>query len=287
MSELGPFFLGIGAQKSGTSWLADYLGKRPEVAIPPFKEVHYWTAKYTRYLRGALLDPRRLPRKELPAVARQMMRNPTQSLSIAGAYLSMLAGNDGGYRRYLQQCGAQASIFGEITPAYSTLPPEAFRAIEACLDSPRYILLLRNPADRFISQIYHEAKRRPAILDEAPDALLGRAGFALRSDYATTLAVCRELIPAERLLVIFYEHLFDPERGQAECDRICKFLGLAPTPADLGRRVNARTVKPKTFDRVVIRAGLERQYRAVGSHFGADLPTSWQADLDALDQVAR
>jgi hypothetical protein len=37
-------FLGIGAQKSGTTWLADNLGRHPEVFLAPEKELHYWNA---------------------------------------------------------------------------------------------------------------------------------------------------------------------------------------------------------------------------------------------------
>lgn len=34
------FFLGIGAAKSGTSWLYDYLTSHPDVAPGPIKEMH-------------------------------------------------------------------------------------------------------------------------------------------------------------------------------------------------------------------------------------------------------
>ena len=35
-------FLGIGAQKSGTSWLYEVLRRHPEVRFPGVKEVHFW-----------------------------------------------------------------------------------------------------------------------------------------------------------------------------------------------------------------------------------------------------
>ena len=35
-------FLGIGAQKCGTTWLYDTLAKHPEISFPAGKEVHYW-----------------------------------------------------------------------------------------------------------------------------------------------------------------------------------------------------------------------------------------------------
>ncbi|MFO1243423.1 MAG: sulfotransferase domain-containing protein [Rickettsiales bacterium] len=35
-------FLGIGAQKTGTTWLAEMLSLHPDVAFPAGKEVHFW-----------------------------------------------------------------------------------------------------------------------------------------------------------------------------------------------------------------------------------------------------
>ncbi|MGE0717901.1 MAG: sulfotransferase [Alphaproteobacteria bacterium] len=37
-----PDFLGIGAQKAGTSWLFEMLSGHPEIAFPAGKEVHFW-----------------------------------------------------------------------------------------------------------------------------------------------------------------------------------------------------------------------------------------------------
>jgi hypothetical protein len=35
-------FLGIGAQKGGTTWLYRQLLRHPQVAFPRGKELHYW-----------------------------------------------------------------------------------------------------------------------------------------------------------------------------------------------------------------------------------------------------
>lgn len=43
-------FLGIGAQKSGTSWLYENLKRHPGVFIPDFKEIHYWDTHHRRGL---------------------------------------------------------------------------------------------------------------------------------------------------------------------------------------------------------------------------------------------
>jgi len=39
-------FLGIGAQKAGTTWLYQMLARHPAVSFPGGKEVHFWDLKY-------------------------------------------------------------------------------------------------------------------------------------------------------------------------------------------------------------------------------------------------
>jgi len=36
-------FLGIGAQKCGTTWLYAMLSKHPDIAFPGGKEIHFWS----------------------------------------------------------------------------------------------------------------------------------------------------------------------------------------------------------------------------------------------------
>ncbi|MCP5022399.1 MAG: sulfotransferase domain-containing protein [bacterium] len=43
-----PDFLGIGAQKAGTTWLHENLSRHPEVFLPKAKELHFFDANYHR-----------------------------------------------------------------------------------------------------------------------------------------------------------------------------------------------------------------------------------------------
>lgn len=47
-------FLGIGAQKAGTTWLYEQLRRHPQLAFPMGKEVHFWDAYYDRGLEWYL-----------------------------------------------------------------------------------------------------------------------------------------------------------------------------------------------------------------------------------------
>ena len=45
-------FLGIGAQKSATSWLYNTLLKHPNIAFPGGKEVHFWDSRSGRNIES-------------------------------------------------------------------------------------------------------------------------------------------------------------------------------------------------------------------------------------------
>ncbi|MGO1118058.1 sulfotransferase [Rhodovibrionaceae bacterium A322] len=52
-------FIGIGAQKAGTTWLFEQLSKHPQVAFPGGKEVHFWDQHYekgTAWYQGLFSD---------------------------------------------------------------------------------------------------------------------------------------------------------------------------------------------------------------------------------------
>ncbi len=50
-------FLGIGAQKAGTTWLYTMLSQHPDISFPSRKELHYWNRQYpakpyTEYMKN-------------------------------------------------------------------------------------------------------------------------------------------------------------------------------------------------------------------------------------------
>lgn len=49
-------FLGIGAQKAGTTWLHSMLSQHPQLYLPEAKELHYWDKQYPQAPVQAYLD---------------------------------------------------------------------------------------------------------------------------------------------------------------------------------------------------------------------------------------
>jgi len=87
--------------------------------------------------------------------------------------------------------------------------------------------------------------------------------------------------------VIFYETLFDPKTGQATCDEVCDFLGIARHPADFGKEVNVGdSWSEDKFDRPAVVRALAEDYRLFAQKYAGVLPRSWRRDLDLLTEAA-
>jgi hypothetical protein len=199
-----PDFLVIGAQKAGTTTLHELLRRHPDVFLPACKEVHYFSLHADR-----------------PA---------------------------GWYSAHFRQARGGARC-GEATPYY-LFHPEAPGRIRRLLPKVRLVVLLRDPVERALSQYFHARRHGFEMLGleaalEAEAARLEGAEHELstpgathyshqkhsymsRSRYERQLEPYRTLFPAEQLLVLKSEDLFNhPERGWHQ---LLEFLGLGPHP---------------------------------------------------------
>ena len=199
-----PDFLGVGAQKGGTTTLQRLLEQHPGAYLPAAKELHYFSLHLARgqaWYRQAF------------AAARPE-----------------------------QRCG-------EITPYY-LFHPAAPARIQALLPQARLIVLLRDPVERALSQVFHsrrlgleplgleQALAAEALRLEGAEAVLAAAdgrhrshqehSYLARSRYEQQLPRFEALFPAEQLLVLRSEDLFaQPGRVWGQ---VLAFLELEPLP---------------------------------------------------------
>jgi hypothetical protein len=226
-----PDFLGIGAQKAGTTWLHVHLGRHSGVWLPPEKELHFFDEKiewrystlplllfgnrlpfvrWRRHVRRGL-GPRRKNRAQPASLRwqlRYLFRRPTARW----------------YKSLFREAGDRVS--GEFTPYYATLdPPQIARAAEILPDA-RIIFIMRNPIERAWSAAVMRSSR-------AGDTDLRRhheASFALthsirNTDYKRTLDNWGLHYPPDRIFVGFLE---DIAREPLQLlNRILSFLGIA------------------------------------------------------------
>jgi len=280
----------IGAQKAGTSWLYNTLGRSPDCLTTPFKEMHYF-------------DVQRVPQESVHRTLR-MRQLQTLSAELAGCdsgddekrlrkiatlaeVLQIYTGPPGNHRRYLSYLTAHHTgerVVCDFTPSYSVLDRDAF-ADMARLGRARFLYVMRDPVDRLWSQT------RMMIADSGGDPLKdadfeaaclarlrqqkqdGSLGLAARADYARTMTELEAAVPAPRIHYAFYETLF----SQQAVTRICRFLGIDPVPVEGGERINpGRSMELPEEAAALLMQALRPQYDAVFGKFGDAVPEAWR-----------
>lgn len=176
-SVAGPTWVGIGAMRSGTTWLTDLLLQHPALCLGSNgrKEQHF----FRRYVTSGWSET---------AAER--------------------------YRDLFRHAAAPHP--GEFTPAYLRAPWVAPLLKDACrADPPLLVVILRDPIDRFVSHL-RWAEGRPAR-QEASGRVVERHTARTRvadadqaawaGCYATQLAAWTAVFGRERFAVIQYETL--------------------------------------------------------------------------------
>lgn len=304
----GPSWLGIGAQRCGTTWLTDLVTQHPLMDVPGGKKEHHWLYRY-----GLMHDWSPEAREE--------------------------------YRRTFSHPEVR---MGEFTPYYLRSPWIVELTRDALPESAPIFVILRDPIDRFASALRHEIggaqrryakhikksptrqaklndyvprrlpdlpkdvspkKLRKAVLDrvakassawwvqgppkDAPEVYLDRTWLRfVGSDaswggmFAAHLDAWTKVFAPERFVVIQYEQMRrDP---QHYADLIWKRLGLDPIPLegiDKKSRSSSKSDRwvPDDYPHVV--RALQQMYRPdcerLAAQFDVDL-TLWKRTMTDL-----
>lgn len=191
-------FIGIGAPRCGTSWIANVLRAHPDICISEPKEIRYFN------------------RDEMPVgrLKGNLNKNFDQDISW---YLKRFSHAKPGQMR------------GEISPVYLS-DESAPAAIKAQYPEVKLIVCLRNPVDRAFS--FYKLHRGNSIIDDMSfeDALEKEDVYVTTGMYGEHLARYLEHFDRGQIhFIVFEELIAEPEK---ELGRIFAFLGLA-APVDL------------------------------------------------------
>lgn len=279
---------GIGATKSGTSWLHAWLSGHPEVHLWRHKEVHYFDS-FDLGTRARQIEVARQRRDRMAqrrdAAARPVRRQwLDHKIGEFDRYLQLLQaeGPDGAaYMQFLTEGRDGRRVVGDVTPAYSLLGEERLRFMAALNPVTRFVYLMRDPVERLWSNV-----RATAAIRGGDAAMVARRaaqvfdrwvrgeelGIAARCDYAGALRRLFAAVPERDRFVGFYEELFSAETTT----RLCAFLGIGAQPAPVDRAVNQGPAVPLDAARRAVAAELlAPQYHAVKSLIGR-VPGRWQ-----------
>ena len=268
--EAKTFFLGIGAQKAGTSWIRSYLARRPDVYIAS-GEMHFFDSRRSG-------NPRRRKRKMR---ARKRDLEDGKSSALLDLKLDYLERKDArsAYKEFFRsRVPEDTHVFGEITPSYALVGKPGYRAVHEVFPNARVFFVMRDPAERLYSQRRMTRNRRQRRTGKEAglslDELLNEAASDKRSLYQLTVRNLEAVFAREQILYLFYEQLFQPQT----VEDLCKFLGLPYVAANFEEVVHPggpRDEIPEEIDREV-RALFRATYRFCREKFGKRLPAEWR-----------
>lgn len=274
-------FVGVGAPRSGTTWLADRLGEHPQIAMSPVKEMHWFDAPRKKQRFDRLFAER--CQTILSSIERGHRITELQAALLRR--VSLMSDDD--YVGYLASWrSAGQTAFGEFTPSYATLGADDFARIAAVHDPTRFIFVMRNPVDRMWSHY-----RRLVTVGQlgADDLARGELPaehvrhFRQLSDYRATLENVWRAVPRHDVFTCFYEDLTSADEGPAVLSALWRFLEVGDAEvAESTFRTRTNTAEASDLDEAQRRRladMLGDVYRWAATEFDL-LPESWRADLE-------
>ncbi len=231
-NPLLPDFLGIGAPRSGSTWLHMNLYRHPDIWIPHRKELHYFdrSPSYPSPSHLSSNHPlsRLIGREDYNKKFRLMLAK-TLTKNICTLNMEQLSWEiKYFFGRYNDQW--YASLFkrgkdktkGEITPAYSILELQDVEHIRNIMPDVKIIYFLRNPIYRAWSSLRKNfVSTRPL---EELKKIIDQPATLLRCDYLRTISIWRKFFAEEQIFIGFYEEI--KQNPQDLLLRLYKFLGV-------------------------------------------------------------
>ncbi len=237
------YFVCIGAQKAGTTWLARTLSRHPDIFMTPVKEIHYFD--HVRGVTAHLSDSKR----------RSRYRKYHQRMWTQWNRWSEYRAQNSWYRAYMNdpiddswycslfQDRLGRKMAGEATPEYSILGRDGLEHIRRLAPDARVLYIMRDPVPRAWSQILHRCRVQNIDAAKAGDdrliSLTEPEDFRMHGDYGRVLDDLFTVFSSEQVLTAFYEEIHDDRH--AALSKICGFLGVAAfddTAQSLKKRYN-------------------------------------------------
>ena len=241
-------FLGIGVQKSGTTWLYKNLKKIPEFDLPSKKELHYFDRSVLYPSSSDLIESTFWKRlKEKPKKHIKLILKMTYDFIISGNYKEfyfrikwILSNyNDNWYVRLFKKFSGYT---GEITPSYMFLNKNDVRRIYNCNHNVKLILLVRNPIDRAWSHFrFREGKWGCDNIDlNAIIEFMDSEIQTKRGDYISTIKNYLDVFDNKQLLICFYDAIIETPKLLFEqiIKHICDYEYINIDNFDLNKKIN-------------------------------------------------
>ncbi len=202
-----PNVLGIGTQRTATTWLWFHLSQHPDIQPMPGKEAVFFSDAFAS---PRDVDPAWASR--IPEEVDTYWEGPTRNLF-----------------RYLRMFGAGYPVRADFSPSYAELPEESVAVIRDLLGPDlRILLCVRDPVERSWSNLKYDMKLagvnfRGLSFAERVEHYQSDISFR-RSDYGAMLGRWRRYFA--NMHVMFYDDVL--ARPAALLEEVANFVGLSP-----------------------------------------------------------
>ena len=275
-SNKGPDFIGVGPEKTGTTWIYKHLNTHPETRCTPVKELRYFWENLA--FPGESFLHRLLHRKswhnpQYRAYFRQRFRTylrqpgtlrDTRRLAWDLKYL--FARHDDNW--YLSSFdNTPGCISGEVSPQYFFLPEAEVARICELLPDTKFIISLRYPPEWAWS--FARMMVRIRELENSEEAIEGFIReLKEEKSFAKSLQIWKKYVPEDRLKIVYFDQLRD--QPQELFNEICDFLGIQPMTKELAQF------------KAAVNKGKKRE---IPDRFRTMLAKGWQDEIAALDRA--
>ena len=258
--KLGPDFICIGMQKTGTNWLHEQLSSNSSFWVPPIKELHFFDRGFNfkvadRRIPQLLLQTAKQSKEDLRFYAR-IFQGRASEIQRALAFnhqqdraengikgLELSSDNVRWYKSLFKDC-PPGKLCGDITPGYSTLSGSEITYLKGYFPDISVVLGIRDPVKRFWSQVNQSLRRNCANGEmEIPSTetireWLKRENFHKRS-YPSRIYLnwAQEFNPKLLKVYIFEEIQKNPVKVRSE---IATFLGAKDSYFSLDPHFNGK-----------------------------------------------
>lgn len=282
------FILGVGAQKSGTTWLYDQLKANKTVNMGFRKEYHVldsienpkqYNGFREKYIQKAL---------DLHNKGR-LGKNLSNKMRGCAKHSLMLAFIDNienyfNYFDYLYLKDCETQVVGDMTPNYALLKPKTLKLLRTGLEKRGFnikvFFLMRDPVERLWSSARMKKRRikgtEKESFDELDFLISCKEGSEqdLKTRYELTIKNIEEVFNPIDVYYGFYEELFTDSSYQ----KIKSFLGIQLKTFSAAHVVNAspkKIVLPKRLE-LEITERYRPTYDFIRRRHGKSISNLWQ-----------
>lgn len=222
-----PDLVCIGAQKSGTSWLHEVLSERPDVWVPPFKELHFFSHKFDKECRS--WTEWHIKKGVKTARSRHLKDNLNPDinyLDYLDSFLEKPMFNGTWYKNVFSRAPI-SSLCLDVTPAYSSISQDGVSFVAKFLGKAKFIYIIRTPLDRALSQLRMEISRTgiPSTKEEWKNYATMPVIIS-RGDYKSNIPRWSKHFDSSRLLFIPFQQI--SQSPYEALNKIETFAGLTP-----------------------------------------------------------